>query len=203
MTELKLPTREQLEQIYKRDLEPAFPPAERKPLEEILRETDRGEYRPWCLFEDGEIVGEAFVWTAVSGFALFDYLCVPSARRNGGLGAGLVRRLVAAERGRVLFGESEIPRFAADPALAERRLGFYRRNGARQADYDSCIFGVPYHTLYWSERTVDGRELSAVHAAVYRSSIPKHICDRYIIIPWEETMGLPGTTPWLTGGERA
>ena len=42
-----------------------------------------------------------------------------------------------------------------DPALAERRLAFYKRNGAKQAGYDSCVFGVPYRTLYWSAREVD------------------------------------------------
>lgn len=201
MTELRLPTREQLVQIYKRDLETAFPPPELKPLREIQRETDRGEYRPWCLFEGGEIVGEAFVWTVTPGFALFDYLCVPAGKRNAGLGSELIRQLKEKERNGVLFGESEIPRFAAEPALAERRLRFYSRNGARRADYDSCVFGVPYHTLFWAERDVRSDELIAAHAAAYRGSLSQRIYDKYIVIPWEETMGLPGTIPWLTGGD--
>lgn len=197
MLEMKLPTQEQLAEIYERDLKPSFPAAELKPLREMLAEIGRGEYRPWCLFDGEEIVGEAFVWTHAAGFALFDYLCVTQARRNDGLGSALIQKLVEAERGNVLFGEAEIPSFSPDPDVAERRLAFYRRNGAKRADYDVCLFGVPYHTLYWSEREVGAAEMSAAHEAAYRSSLPKAVCDRFLIIPWEPSMGVPSATAWF------
>lgn len=203
MLELRLPTGEQLKQIYERDLKPAFPAAELKPLREMLWETERGEYRPWCLFDGEAIVGEAFVWTVISGFALFDYLCVSQEKRNDGLGSLMIRRLTEAERSNVLFGEAEIPRFAADPALAERRLGFYRRNGARRAEYDSCVFGVPYHTLFWAERDVSREELMEAHAAAYRSAIPRQIYSKYIVIPWDDSMERPDTIPWFAEREKA
>ena len=197
MMEMKLPTEAQFDAIYTRDLLASFPLAELKPRQEMLREWRRGEYRPWCLFDGDEIVGEAFTWTHVPGFALFDYLCVTPRRRNDGLGSTLIQKLVEAERGNVLFGESEIPRYAPDPAMAERRLAFYRRNGARQAGYDACEFGVPYHTLFWAERVVGDDELCAAHAATYRSSIPHLLFDRYIQIPWEPSMGVPKKRPWI------
>ena len=196
MLEMRLPTETQLRLIYKRDLQPSFPAAELKPLREMLAEMRRGEYRPWCLFDGEEIIGEAFVWTHVPGFALFDYLCVTAERRNDGLGSTLIQKLVEAERGNVLFGEAEIPDYAPDRALAERRLAFYRRNGARKAGYDTCEFGVPYHTLFWAERPVDDAELIAAHAACYRSSIPKPLYQRFIQIPWEPAMGVPKKIPW-------
>ena len=197
MLEMKLPTEAQLRRVYRRDLKASFPLAELKPLREMLAEWRRGEYRPWCLFDGEEIVGEAFVWTHVPGFCLFDYLCVTSARRNDGLGSTLIQKLVESERGQVLFGESEIPAFAPDRAMAERRLAFYKRNGARQADYDSCVFGVPYHTLYWADGPVSPDALSAAHEATYRSSLPARICDAYVTIPWEPSMGVPKKIPWL------
>ncbi len=197
MLEMKLPTEAQLSEVYKRDLRPSFPPAELKPLREMKAEMKRGEYRPWCLFDGEEIVGEAFVWTHATGFALFDYLCVTESRRNSGLGSTLIRKLVESERGNVVFGESEIPDYAPDPAMAERRLAFYRRNGARQAGYDSCVFGVPYRTLYWAERTVSDDEIAAAHAACYRSSMPALIDRKYIQIPWEPSMGVPKKIPWI------
>ena len=104
MLEMRLPTEAQLKKAYKRDLKPSFPAAELKPLREMLAEMKRDEYRPWCLFDGDEIVGEAFVWTHVPGFALFDYLCVSQERRNGGLGSTLIQKLVESERGNVLFG---------------------------------------------------------------------------------------------------
>lgn len=197
MLEMKLPTEAQLSEIYQRDLKKAFPVAELKPLREMKAEMKRGEYRPWCLFDGGEIVGEAFVWTHVPGFALFDYLCVTESRRNDGLGSTLIQKLVESERGNVVFGESEIPDYAPDPAMAERRLAFYRRNGAQQAGYDTCVFGVPYRTLYWAERAVSDEEICAAHAACYRSSMPKLIYQKYIQIPWEPSMGVPKKIPWI------
>lgn len=195
--EMKLPSEAQLREVYRRDLLASFPKAELKPLKEMLAEMRRGEYHPWCLFDGGEIVGEAFTWIHVAGFALFDYLCVTPARRNDGLGSTLIAKLVEAERGNVLFGEAEIPAYAPDPAMAERRLAFYRRNGAKQASYDVCEFGVPYHTLYWAEREVGGEELCAAHAATYRSSIPQPYYERWISIPWEPSMGIPTKIPWI------
>ncbi|MBQ9648414.1 MAG: GNAT family N-acetyltransferase [Oscillospiraceae bacterium] len=197
MMEMKLPTEAQLTEIYERDLKPSFPPAELKPLREMKAEMKRGEYRPWCLFDGGEIVGEAFVWTYAEGFALFDYLCVTPSRRNDGLGSLLIQKLVEAERGSVLFGESEIPAYAEDPAMAERRLGFYKRNGAKQAGYDTCIFGVPYHTLYWADGDVSDGEMAAAHEACYRSSIPKLLYQKYMRIPWDASMGASEKIPWL------
>ena len=97
----------------------------------------------------------------------------------------------------MLFGEAEIPAYAPDPALAERRLAFYRRNGAKQADYDVCEFGVPYHTLYWARREIEGDELCAAHAATYRSSIPRPLYERWVSIPWEPSMGVPTKIPWI------
>jgi GNAT superfamily N-acetyltransferase len=196
MLELKLPTEAQLEEIYRRDLEAAFPAAELKPLREMRAELSRGEYRPWCLFDGGEIAGEAFVWERTPGFGLFDYLCVPEPRRGAGLGSLLIGRLLEAERGKVLFGESEIPEYAPDPAAAERRLGFYRRNGAKRAGYDSCVFGVPYHTLYWAEGDASDEALIAAHAAAYRSSLPPRIFESCIRIPWDPSMGVPVPIPW-------
>ena len=197
MLEMKLPTAAQLKTVYERDLMPSFPLSELKPLKEMLAEMRRGEYHPWCLFDGDEIVGEAFVWAHVPGYALFDYLCVTPPRRNDGLGSKLIEKVVEAERGSVVFGESEIPEYAPDPAMAERRLAFYRRNGARQAGYDSCIFGVPYRTLYWAEGAADDGAICAAHAETYRSSIPKLFYKRFIRIPWEPSMGIPTKFPWL------
>ena len=153
--ELRIPTLEQLRTVYDRDLRTAFPAAELKPLKNMEEMWAEGRYRPWCLFDGDDIAGEAFLWLGHPGWALLDYLCVAADRRNGGLGSVILEKLREAERGNVIFGESEIPCYAPDPAMAERRLGFYARNGARTAGYDTEMFGVPYKTLYWAEGKVD------------------------------------------------
>ena len=84
--ELRLATPEQTALAYERDMIPAFPPAELKPLKNIEAMCRIGRYRPWCLFDGEELVGESFLWLGSPGWALLDYLCVTPSRRNGGLG---------------------------------------------------------------------------------------------------------------------
>jgi len=91
----------------------------------------------------------------------------------------------------VIFGESEIPCYAPDPAMAERRLGFYARNGARTAGYDTEMFGVPYKTLYWAEGKVDESALMEEHRFVYASTFAPDKFRRYVRIPFDPN-GTPG-----------
>ena len=108
--ELRIPTLEQLRTVYDRDLRASFPAAELKPLRNIEEMWAAGRYRPWCLFDGDDIAGEAFLWLGYPGWALLDYLCVASDRRNGGLGSVILEKLRETEGDTVIFGESEIPR---------------------------------------------------------------------------------------------
>ena len=91
--ELRHPSVEQLRTIYDRDLKEAFPTAELKPLRNIEKSWAEGWYKPYCLFDGDNIVGEAFLWLGHPGWALLDYLCVSSIRRNGGVGASILEKL--------------------------------------------------------------------------------------------------------------
>ena len=185
MMELRLPTLEQLRTVYDADLLKAFPAAELKPLRnmEELWEVDR--YRPWCLFDGDEIVGECFLWLGHPGWALLDYLCVSSRQRNAGLGAAILRKLQEVEPDTVIFGESEAPEDADDPATAERRLGFYARNGLRTAGYDTEMFGVHYKTLYLFREEVDDAALMEEHRFVYQSTFSPEKYTQFVRIPYD------------------
>jgi len=197
--ELRLPTARELTTAYRRDLKAAFPAEELAPLSSLRRAIGKGTYRPWCLFDGDELVGEAFAYLPAPGFVLFDYLCVTAARRNAGLGAALVARLLAAERGSVVFGEAEIPAYAPDPALAARRLAFYRRCGARQAGYDMALFGALFHTLYWADAPLADDALRTVHERAWRQRLPGFVYRRQVVIPWERAMGRPKKFAWSEG----
>ena len=183
--ELRIPSPEQLRTVYDRDLKEAFPAAELKPLGNMERMWAEGWYRPWCLFDGDNIVGEAFLWLGHPGWALLDYLCVSSQARNAGLGALILAKLREVEPGTVVFGEAEAPEHAPDPAMAERRLGFYARNGLQTAGYDTEVFGVHYKTLYLADHKVEDAALMAEHDFVYKNSFTPEKYAKYVRIPYD------------------
>lgn len=182
---LKIPTREQVRQVYRTDMTESFPAAELKPLAAIEQMWAEGWYRPYCLFDGEEVVGEAFLWLGHPGWGLLDYLCVVPSRRNDGLGSQLLQALRAAEPDMVIFGEAEAPVHAPDPAMAERRLGFYARNGLRLAGYDTEMFGVHYKTLYLADREIPDGELMPEHRFVYENSFTRDKFEKYVHIPFD------------------
>ena len=181
---LAMPTEEELRMVYQRDLEEAFPPEELKPLSHIVDMRRKGRYRPLCLYDSGEIIGECFLWDGNPGWTLLDYLCVTKARRNGGLGSRIIRELRTLETETVILGESENPAYAPDPALARRRLGFYERSGTRLAGYDTELFGVRYHTLYWADSALEDAALLRAHQEIYQLSFLPEKYARHIRIPY-------------------
>ena len=194
--ELRIPSPEQLRTVYDRDLKEAFPPEELKALRSIEQIWAGGWYRPWCLFDGDSIVGEAFLWLGHPGWALLDYLCVSAGSRNSGLGSVLLQKLREAEADTVIFGESEAPEGAPDPELAERRLGFYARNGLRTAGYDTEMFGVHYKTLYLAAGEVNETELMREHRFVYENTFAADKFHKYVRIPYDPNTKPGEKVPW-------
>ena len=187
---LNIPTPEQVRQFYRTVMTEAFPAAELKPLAAIEKMWAEGWYKPYCLFDGDAIVGAAFLWLGHPGWALLDYLCVTPERRNDGLGSVILGLLAETEPDTVIFGEAEAPVHAPDPAMAERRLGFYARNGLRLAGYDSEMFGVHYKTLYLADREIEDEALLAEHRFVYENAFTPEKFARYVRIPFD-----PQTAP--------
>ena len=194
--ELRLPKLTQLRQIYETDMKSSFPPAELKPLAAIERMWQAGKYRPWCLFDGEKAVGLGFLWLGKPGWALLDYLCVSPSYRNSGLGAKILELLREAEPDTVIFGEAEEPVHAPDPAMAERRLGFYLRSGLRLAGYDTDIFGVHYKTLYLADREIGDEALMEAHRYVYQSSFTAEKYARHVVIPRDPALPPIPQIPW-------
>jgi GNAT superfamily N-acetyltransferase len=167
-----------------------------KPLKNIREMQAAGRYQPYCLFDGGALLGEAFLWLGHPGWALLDYLCVAAPARNAGLGAELLGRLAEQEGDAVIFGESEAPEDAPDPAMARRRLRFYARCGLRPAGYDTEIFGVHYKTLYLSRVPVDEGALLGEHRFVYESTFSPEKFQTYVHIPYDPAAGHGRRTAW-------
>lgn len=194
--ELRLPNPTQLRLIYETELIRAFPPAELKPLSAMEQMWQEGKYKPWCLFDGEEIVGLGFLWMVRPGWAILDYLCVAESSRNSGIGQEILRLLPEAEPDTVIFGEAEAPVHAPDPAMAERRLGFYLRNGLRIAGYDTDMFGVHYKTLYLAKHEVADEELMKAHQEIYQSSFTPEKYARHVMIPRDPELPPIPQVPW-------
>ena len=136
------------------------------------------------------------MWLGHPGWALLDYLCVSPRRRNSGTGALLLAKMLEKEPETVILAESEAPVHAPDPALAERRLGFYARNGLRMAGYDTEMFGVHYKTLYLAAGEVDEAELMRQHRFVYENTFAADKFHKYIRIPYDPDAAPGAKVPW-------
>jgi GNAT superfamily N-acetyltransferase len=195
MLELRAPTQEQLNTAYARDLSVSFPPAELKPLSAITAHLAANRYRPWCLFDGDALLGECFLWLGAPGWALLDYLCIAPPHRNGGLGGVLLEKMRAAEPETVIIAETERPEDAPDPAMARRRIDFYKRNGARFSGFCAQVFGVSYHVLYWAAEPIPDAVIMERYDEIYRRSFLPEKYQRYIQIPWNGGSPAP-KVPW-------
>ncbi|MCI2058297.1 MAG: hypothetical protein LKJ80_03715 [Oscillibacter sp.] len=193
---LILPTPEQLQTAYERDLIPAFPQAELKPLRVIQTLWDRGDYLPYCLFDGARLAGECFIWKGKPGWALLDYLCVPASQRGRGVGAGMIGRLLDAQPDTVILGEAEAVRHAPDPEMAQRRLNFYRRTGVRFAGFDSEMFGMHYRIFYWAPAPVSDEALRREYEALYRRAFAADTYEKYVHVPWDPERAPGAAVPW-------
>lgn len=191
---LRTMTPEELKQAYETDLREAFPPAELKPLRAMEAMRERGVYDPLGLSGgDGEILGYILLWKHEDGrYMLIDYLCVPSGKRNGGVGGKLLAAAIAHYPADTVFiGETEAP--TGDPArdgMILRRLGFYARNGARTLGYDNALFGVHFKTICWADPMPEEAEILRKHQEIYLQQFGREKYDRFIQIPL-----LPGEKP--------
>lgn len=184
---LRALTPEELRRAYETDLKEAFPPSELKPLRAMEDMRARGVYDPLGLFDGtGEAMGYILLWKHPDGsYILIDYLCVPSGRRNGGIGGKLLREAVGYyPRDTVFIGESEAPTGNPDAdGLILRRLGFYARNGAKTLGYDTALFGVHFKTICWADPMPDEKEILQKHQEIYLRQFSPERYDRYIQIP--------------------
>ena len=194
--ELKMPTPDELRLAYKRDLAEAFPPAELKPLKSVIDMTERGFYYPLCLYDGGKIIGECFLWAGRPGWLLLDYLCVARARRNAGLGSYVLDALRARYPDSAIIIETEAPSCAPDPAMAERRLKFYERNGAALTDIEADVFGVRYRIVCLSASPRPDADIQREYESIYRSAFPPDKYERYVKIPRNASEDAPAPVVW-------
>lgn len=187
--ELRLPSPEEYRAAC-RDYREAFPLVERKSPRAMQKLWEEGKYLPYCFFDGQDLLGGAFLWVGHPGWRLLDYLFVTAQRRNQHLGGEILRALREIEGpDTVIFGEVEVPSAAPDPAMAQRRMGFYARNGWRSAGYETRLFSVRFQTLYLAGEAVADEALIAEHQYIYHQAMGERSYARNIHIPYDPAAG--------------
>ncbi len=204
LREMRLP---ELEALHRTELHEAFPPEELKPFAAMEALYKNGVYHPVGAYDGRELLGYALLWDAPgTKYVLIDYLGVPAAKRNRGLGGTILRML--GEKFQDCDGiivESEAPEGGPEDTLRRRRMEFYRRAGFVFLDYHCVLFGVHYAVCLLSPNgkgTAEGT-LEA-HQLLYRAQFTPEAYAKYIQIPrdpahplappksWAELDNLPG-----------
>lgn len=192
-------TLQELEALHKNEMPLDFPPEELKPFAAMQTLYGRGVYHPVGAFDGEELIGYALLWdTPGMAYVLIDYLGVPAARRNRGLGGSILRQL--AEKFAACDGiivESEAPGGGPEDALRRRRMAFYRRAGFSFLDYDCVLFGVRYAVCLCSP---NGKGTAAgaleAHQALYRSQFTQKAYQKFIQIPRDPDSPLSPPSSW-------
>ena len=166
----------QVEALYEERLKKDFVRSELRPLSSMRRSWERGAYDCYGLFDGDEILGYAF-FVRLGNNYLLDYLAIAEERRDEGLGSAFLRRLAdGMKEANCMVVEVEDPDRAGDAesrAIRERRLQFYLRNGYRDTELRSVVFGVAYRILEVpTAGTYTTGELREVYRELYRSILP-------------------------------
>ena len=169
--------------IYESRMRHDFPVTELKPLENMIDMMERGVYECLLVSENDEPVGYALVLILNDfPYGLLDYLGVFTEKRNRGYGSRILSALTEYYKDRKLIVESEYPGDAPDEKMAERRIGFYQRNGAVNTGVESRIYGVHFVNFLLLNKVdqfnsmqglkITGTKDSKLHFSENKKSIP-------------------------------
>ena len=171
--EVKIMSASELEDLYANHMFRDFPAPEIKPLSTLKQLLSTGEYVPLAFIEDGQMIGYTLLIACDGKNAcLLDYFAVCSGIRGQGIGSrifALIRESL--QPGETLFIEAEKPN-EEDPAtltIRQRRIAFYRRNGATMSGVLGWAFGVCYRLLYCGNHISDDdveQGMKAVYASL-------------------------------------
>ncbi len=163
--------------LYYEQMERDFPPSELKPQELLADLEGQGINTLWGAYRGETLTGYYVLAQAPDNPALLlDYFAVLPRFRGTGCGGAILRHLrQTLPEGCYLLIESENPQGAANPAdlsIRERRVAFYRRNGAALSSATVWLFGVEYVLLTLGAAPSAG-QIATDYQALYHYMLPK------------------------------
>lgn len=139
---------EQMREIYYSELNSDFPANEVKPFSSIEKLWKKGMYRGYTLWQDGKLRAYWFLlYYEKYNVYLLDYLAVVKGNRGKGYGSHALNYLASHCGQGILLIEAENPQVTESKEerdMRERRLDFYRKNGARLTGVCTQVYDAPY-----------------------------------------------------------
>lgn len=169
-------TLEDFEVLYNSHLLSDFPRAELRSMETFEEMYNDEAIYAYAMVDEDEILAYAtFVREKSSDVMLLDYYAVSKTRRNEGLGSLFLQelRILLPARGFIL--EVEDPNFASNDQeldIRNRRVDFYKRNGATMTDWMWHAFTVDFK-LMWMPVNEDFND---------QNNLGNHVRDLYYLI---------------------
>ena len=183
--EIRVLSREEMGDVYKKHMKKDFPASELKPLEAMYHMLEKGKYLPLGLYDGADLIGYAyFAYAKEKTVALIDYLAICEAYRGHGIGNQLlqeIREYLQDWYGIIL--EVENPDKAvteAERQAQEHRIAFYQRNKVALTDVTLTLFGVPFRMMYLEGFELKPEEVEKYLKEIYHMMFPKMIYKRVV-----------------------
>lgn len=169
----------------------SIPAAERKDREALARMTQSQRYRVHVAERDGKVAAFGMVYHSEHhDFALLEYFATPPVLRNQGIGGRLLDHILAAQDDTPMLLEVEAPPPTdhSGDSMESRRIGFYRRHGARMIEDFGYV--LPLKTAGTPPPMV-----ILVGAAKDLTSVPLETLRLWLGDIYENVYGVAGTSP--------
>ena len=132
-----------IENLYMR----AFPKAERKPFQLMVKKQAEGTMELLSIEEENQFLGLA-IFAHDKDIALLDYFAISDEMRGQGIGSRAIKALQKIYAGKRFVLEIETTKKPCnDLEMRNKRKGFYLRNGLHTMDFDVMLFGVEMEML--------------------------------------------------------
>ncbi|MBO9563838.1 MAG: GNAT family N-acetyltransferase [Niastella sp.] len=113
----------------------AFPANERHPLEVITARVAAGHNQLYIAHNANEVIFMALLWPLRNTrFILLDYMATSAASRGQNIGSRFLQHLqaIAREQDKYYIIEAEHPGYGDNKEERQRRIAFYKKNGAKE-----------------------------------------------------------------------
>ena len=132
-----------IEDLYMR----AFPKAERKPFQLMVKKQAEGTMELLSIEEENRFLGLA-IFAHDKDIALLDYFAISDEMRGQGIGSRAIKALQKIYAGKRFVLEIETTKKPCnDLEMRNKRKGFYLRNGLHTMEFDVMLFGVEMEML--------------------------------------------------------